>query len=36
VQLILIGSEQTISSELLPYARAVVKVRELADELART
>ena len=36
VQLILIGSEQTISSELLPYARAVVKVRDIADELART
>jgi uncharacterized LabA/DUF88 family protein len=36
VQLILIGSEQTISGELLPYARAVVKVREIADEIART
>lgn len=36
VQLILIGSEQTISGELLPYARAVVKVREIADEIARS
>jgi uncharacterized LabA/DUF88 family protein len=36
VQLILIGSEQTISGELLPYARAVVKVRDIADEIART
>ncbi len=36
VQLILIGSDQTISGELLSYARAVVKVRDIADELART
>lgn len=36
VRLILIGSEQTISGELLPYARAVVKVREIAEEIART
>ena len=36
VQLILVGSEQTISGELLPYARAVVKVREIADEIARS
>ena len=35
VQLILIGSEQTISGELMPYARAVVRIREIADELAR-
>ncbi|HET7542386.1 MAG TPA: NYN domain-containing protein [Polyangiaceae bacterium] len=35
VQLILIGSEQTISSELLPYARAIIKVRDIADEIAR-
>ena len=35
VQLILIGSEQTISGELLPYARAVIKVRDIADLVAR-
>lgn len=35
VQLILIGSEQTISGELLPYARAVVKVKEIAEIVAR-
>ena len=36
VDLVLIGSEQTISAELLPYARAVVKIRDIADEIART
>ncbi|HYQ46869.1 MAG TPA: NYN domain-containing protein [Polyangiaceae bacterium] len=36
VQLILIGSEQTISGELSPYARALIKVREIADEIARS
>jgi uncharacterized LabA/DUF88 family protein len=36
VQLILIGSEQTISGELLPYAHAVVKLRDIADEVARS
>ena len=36
VQLVLIGSDQTISGELLPYARAVVKLRDIADEVART
>ena len=35
VKLVLIGSDQTISGELLPYARAVVKIRDLAEELAR-
>ena len=35
VHLILIGSEQTISAELMPYARAVIKVRDIADEIAR-
>ena len=35
VQVILIGSDQTISGELLSYARAVVKVRDIADEIAR-
>jgi len=32
----LIGSDQTISGELLSYARAVVKIRDIADEIART
>lgn len=36
VRLSLIGSDQTISGELLPYARAVVKIRDIADQLART
>ena len=36
VKLILIGSEQTISGELLPYARGLVKLREIADEVARS
>jgi uncharacterized LabA/DUF88 family protein len=35
VHLVLIGSDQTISSELLPYARAVVKLKDIADEVAR-
>jgi uncharacterized LabA/DUF88 family protein len=36
VTLILIGSDHTISGELLPYARAVVKIRDIAEQLART
>jgi uncharacterized LabA/DUF88 family protein len=36
VQLVLIGSDQTISGELLPYAHSVVKLREIADEVARS
>ncbi|MEO6600794.1 MAG: NYN domain-containing protein [Polyangiaceae bacterium] len=36
VQLILIGSDQSISGELLPYAHAVVKLRDIADEIARS
>lgn len=35
VEVVLIGSDATISGELLPYARAVVKVDAVADELAR-
>ena len=35
VQLILIGSDQTISGELLPYAAAVVRLRDIADAVAR-
>ena len=35
VQLILIGSEQTMSGELLPYARAVVKLKDIAERVAR-
>jgi uncharacterized LabA/DUF88 family protein len=33
VELVLIGSVDTISSELLPYARSVVRIPELADQL---
>jgi hypothetical protein len=33
---VLIGSDQTISGELLPYARTIVKIRDIADEIART
>src|SRR5882757_7496507 len=36
VDLVLIGSDQTISGELLPYARAIVKIKDIADEIART
>lgn len=36
VELILIGSDQTISGELLPYARAVVKIKDIAEEIARS
>lgn len=36
VDLTLIGSEGTISGELLPYARRVVKVAEIAETVART
>jgi uncharacterized LabA/DUF88 family protein len=36
VDLVLIGSDQTISAELLPYARSIVKIREIADEIARS
>jgi uncharacterized LabA/DUF88 family protein len=36
VKLVLIGSDQTISGELLPYARAVVKIKDIAEEIART
>ncbi|HYO93642.1 MAG TPA: NYN domain-containing protein [Polyangiaceae bacterium] len=35
VEVILIGSDSSISGELMPYARSVVKVNEIADQLAR-
>jgi uncharacterized LabA/DUF88 family protein len=35
VDLVLIGSLDTISSELLPYARTVVQIAEVADQIAR-
>jgi uncharacterized LabA/DUF88 family protein len=35
VDLILIGSMSTISEELRPYARDIVKLDEMADQLAR-
>jgi uncharacterized LabA/DUF88 family protein len=35
VDLFLIGSMATISEELRPYARAIVKIDELGDKLAR-
>jgi len=35
VELVLIGSSSTISGELLPYARSVVNVADLAGQLAR-
>ena len=35
VEIVLIGTDATISGELLPYARAVVQIAEHADELAR-
>jgi uncharacterized LabA/DUF88 family protein len=36
VDLTLIGTEGTISGELLPYARRVVKLPDIAEEVART
>jgi uncharacterized LabA/DUF88 family protein len=36
VELVLIGSSETISGELLPYARAIVSVGEVAERLARS
>jgi uncharacterized LabA/DUF88 family protein len=36
VDLFLIGSEGTISGELLPYARAVLKVADVAEQICRT
>ena len=36
VDLFLIGSETTISGELLPYARAVVKVADIAEQICRS
>jgi uncharacterized LabA/DUF88 family protein len=36
VELVLIGSGETISGELLPYARAIVSLGELAERLVRT
>lgn len=35
VELVLIGSGNTISGELLPYARSVVNVGEIAEQIAR-
>jgi uncharacterized LabA/DUF88 family protein len=35
VDLVLMGSLDTISSELLPYARSVVQLADIADQLAR-
>jgi uncharacterized LabA/DUF88 family protein len=35
VEVVLIGSGNTISGELLPYARSVVNVADLAEQLAR-
>jgi uncharacterized LabA/DUF88 family protein len=35
VELILIGTLDTISGELLPYARAVVELGQIANEIAR-
>jgi len=36
VDLTLIGNDSTISGELLPYARSVVYVNEIAEQLARS
>jgi uncharacterized LabA/DUF88 family protein len=36
VDVVLIGSLDSISSELLPYARAVVQLADVADKLVRT
>jgi uncharacterized LabA/DUF88 family protein len=35
VELILVGTTNTISGELLPYARAVVNIGAIADQIAR-
>ena len=35
VEVVLIGSLDSISNELLPYARSVIQLSELADQLAR-
>jgi uncharacterized LabA/DUF88 family protein len=35
VELVLIGTGNTISGELLPYARSVVNLDEVADQIAR-
>jgi uncharacterized LabA/DUF88 family protein len=35
VELVLIGTPNTISGELLPYARSLVNLDEVADQLAR-
>lgn len=35
VDLVLIGSLETISNDLLPYARSVVQLSEIAEQLAR-
>jgi uncharacterized LabA/DUF88 family protein len=35
VDVVLIGSLDSISNELLPYARSVIQLSELADQLAR-
>jgi uncharacterized LabA/DUF88 family protein len=35
VELVLIGSGSTISGELLPYARSVVNVGDIAEQIAR-
>jgi uncharacterized LabA/DUF88 family protein len=36
VQLILIGTLDTISGELLPYARTVIELGQIADQISRT
>lgn len=36
VELVLIGSESTMSGELLPYSRAIVNVAQVAAQLARS
>ena len=35
VELILIGTGNTISGELLPYARSIVNIGEVAEQVAR-
>lgn len=36
VELILIGSDSTMSGELLPYARAIVNIAQIAAQVARS
>ena len=35
VDLVLIGTGNTISGELLPYARAIVNLHDIADQVSR-